>query len=601
MTERESIMSQTRAFVKAALEHDSSGHDWWHIVRVARSAKLLAEIEGGEAYVCELAALLHDIADEKLNVSKEAGLRRVEDWLAEAGVDVNTAEHVMLIISTMSYGGGGGALMETLEGRIVQDADRLDAIGAIAAARTFVYSGWKGRLICDPNVRPRVTMTKEEYRSGKDTAVNHFYEKLLKLKALLNTESARMLAEERHVYMVRYLEAFDREWELGNSEYLAERLGQTQEPERIHVVFDASAASSLRYLFREASSEYVVLLADDLSVGPLDDSGAPPGTLQRRLAWMSERGMLGNSKAEYFRDGVEWRSWPQRLADRRVVVWAAGNAREQIGLRRLTAHIPESADVRVIDAPSRIFERTNGAILHTHTGEVPLGELGDLVEQGQALTTEQQSEYAADWQRLIREAGELRVIVEGRIQSVPEDYWDEMILQAAISVASTKGRMYTAASLVGQFIGLSDQRLNDSFLFARVRHLVERGKLHGGGNPEAIGGYNVGFGEPSPSDAELPDPASIQAYMEWARQYATEAGEIERLLSAERDADEQVLSMLRALSDGCQADARMRRMVAKVIDDFMNERQIYAERRNAVIGMLSAMQRTGSTDEDRQA
>ncbi|WP_246183215.1 DUF3658 domain-containing protein [Paenibacillus methanolicus] len=588
----EAIIAKTRNFVKAALEHDASGHDWWHIVRVARSAKLLAGLEGGDPYVCELAALLHDIADEKLNVSKEAGLRRVEDWLAEIGVDASTSETVMLIVSTMSYGGGGGAPMETIEGKVVQDADRLDAIGAIAAARTFVYSGWKGRLIYDPYVRPRASMTKEEYRSGKDTAINHFYEKLLKLKALLNTESARMLAEERHAYMLRYLEAFDREWELGNPDYLEERLGEAPEPERIHVVFDASAAHSLRFLLRDKPGEYVVSLADDLSVGPLDDNGADAraGGVKRRMTWLAERGMLGDAEAEHFGDCIDWRNWPDRLAGRRIVVWAAGNANEQSGLRRLMAHIPGQDEVRVIDAPGRIFEKTNGALLHTHTGEVAPRELDELMEQGQALTAGERSDYADDWRRLIREDGELRAMVEGRLQSVPEDYWDDMILQSAIVVAASTARMFTAARLVGQLIGRSDQRLNDSFLFYRIRCLAESGKLEGGGNPERMGGYKVGFGEPA--SLEGPDHANIQAYMDWARRYTQEADALKRHLSTEKDADEQVLEMLRALSEGSQADTRMRRMVAKFIDDFMNERRLYANRRNAILGMLSSMRRT---------
>lgn len=576
------------------MEHDSSGHDWWHIVRVARSAKLLAGLEGGDPYICELAALLHDIADEKLNASKEAGLRRVENWLASASVKAIEAEHVMRIVSTMSYGGGGGAPMETIEGRVVQDADRLDAIGAIAAARTFVYSGWKGRLIYDPTVRPRASMTKEEYRSGKDTAINHFYEKLLKLKALLNTESARMLAEERHGFMERYLEAFDREWELGNPDYLTERLGEARGPERIHVVFDASAASSLRMLLRDSPGEYVVLLADDLSVGPLDDNDAPPGTLQRRIAWLEQREMLGIDKAEHYRDAVGWRSWPERFGGRSMLVWASGNANEQIGLRRLMTLIPESASVGVIDAPALIFERSNGAVLPMHTGEISHRELGELLEEGQALSVEARHAYAADWRRLMREAGELRVMEHDGIRTVPESDLDEMIMQNAIVLAASTARMFTAARLVGQINGRSERRLNDSFLFSRIRHLVEAGKLKGGGDPKAMGGYKVGFGEPSTMDTS--DPANIRAYQEWVRRSAPEAGVLERLLSPERDADEQILSMLRGLSEGCHADSGLRRMVGKHIDDFMNERRIYAERRNSILGMLSAMRQSSDDD-----
>ncbi|UUZ92150.1 HD domain-containing protein [Paenibacillus sp. P25] len=178
MAEHEALLEEAKAFARAELGGDSGGHDWWHVARVAGMAKRLAALEGADAAVCELAAWLHDVADEKLNVSKEAGLSKVEAWLVERRVEDMVIRHVMEIISTMSYGGGKGDPMRTAEGKIVQDADRLDALGAVGIARTFAYSGWKGQAMYDPEPPVRESMTAEQYRKEKSTAVNHFYEKL---------------------------------------------------------------------------------------------------------------------------------------------------------------------------------------------------------------------------------------------------------------------------------------------------------------------------------------------------------------------------------------------------------------------------------------
>jgi uncharacterized protein len=209
------ILQAARDFVKEQLSGDSSGHDWWHIERVTRVAKTLAVEEGADVFICELAALLHDIADEKLNASMEAGMARVSRWLAENNVQEQAAAHVLQIIGTMSFKGGGNPPVATLEGKVVQDADRLDALGAIGIARTFAYAGWKGDPIYDPEHPYRKELTHAEYRNGKSTAVNHFYEKLLKLKDLMNTESGRRLAESRHAFMEHYLEQFYTEWNDG--------------------------------------------------------------------------------------------------------------------------------------------------------------------------------------------------------------------------------------------------------------------------------------------------------------------------------------------------------------------------------------------------
>jgi uncharacterized protein len=210
---RERILQQARTWVQEQLSGDSSGHDWWHIYQVTELAKRIGQDEGADLFVCELAALLHDIADEKLNASAWAGIEKVRNWLGINGVKEEDAAHVLEIIDTMSYKGGNTKPVRTREAQVVQDADRLDAIGAMGIARVFAYTGWKGHLMHDPSQAPRTAMTPEEYRSGKNTAINHFYEKLLKLKDLMNTGTARQMAQERHRFMEAYLEQFYREWE----------------------------------------------------------------------------------------------------------------------------------------------------------------------------------------------------------------------------------------------------------------------------------------------------------------------------------------------------------------------------------------------------
>ncbi len=207
------LVQAAERWVLEELGGDSSGHDWWHIERVRRLAVRLSAETGADLFVCELAALLHDIPDEKLTGDEAGGLRKVERWLNEHGVETGVRDHVMEIISTMSFKGGGGSGMKTLEGQVVQDADRLDALGAIGIARTFAYSGWKGQPMHDPSLPPRTSMTAEEYRQGKSSAYNHFHEKLLKLSKLMNTDAALRLAEERHRYMESFLLRFEREWE----------------------------------------------------------------------------------------------------------------------------------------------------------------------------------------------------------------------------------------------------------------------------------------------------------------------------------------------------------------------------------------------------
>jgi uncharacterized protein len=206
------IIDKTKQFVKSALENDASGHDWWHIVRVHTTAKNLAEQENANLFIVEMAALLHDLADEKLNETEEIGLKKVEDWLVSCAVEEVYREQILTIIKNISFKGGNRPPQTTIEGKVVQDADRLDALGAVGIARTFAYAGAKGDIIFDPNLPVRETMTKDEYRNGKSTPINHFYEKLFKLKDLMNTYTAKVLAEQRHQFMINYLQQFMKEW-----------------------------------------------------------------------------------------------------------------------------------------------------------------------------------------------------------------------------------------------------------------------------------------------------------------------------------------------------------------------------------------------------
>lgn len=207
------MIEQTESFVKDKLRDESSGHDWYHIYRVKNLALNIAEKEGADHFVCVMAALLHDIADEKIAGTEEEGLKEVKQWLESISVEKAYITHIMTIISTMSFKGGSGKEMESIEGKVVQDADRLDAIGAIGIGRTFAYSGAKGQLMYDPAIPVRETMTKEQYRNERSTAINHFYEKLLKLKHGMNTPYAKKLADDRHAFLENFLEQFLEEWE----------------------------------------------------------------------------------------------------------------------------------------------------------------------------------------------------------------------------------------------------------------------------------------------------------------------------------------------------------------------------------------------------
>lgn len=209
----EAIINDTKEMVREKLLNEGTGHDWYHIERVWKTAVTLAEKEKANRSIVELAALLHDLIDDKLVSNKDEAVQEVMYWLEGVGVTSKDSEKILEIIETISFKGGNSKKLHTIEAQIVQDADRLDAIGAIGIARSFAYAGSKGDPLFDPELSVRETMTEEEYRKGKSSAVHHFYEKLLKLKDLMNTKAARDMAEERHAFMEEYLTRFFNEWE----------------------------------------------------------------------------------------------------------------------------------------------------------------------------------------------------------------------------------------------------------------------------------------------------------------------------------------------------------------------------------------------------
>jgi len=208
------VVDKTKEFVKSKLGGEGTGHDFWHILRVYKTSVYIAEKENADLFVVELTALLHDIADWKFNEgNSDIGPKIAREWLINIGVDENIINKITKIIGTMSFKGGTtNASQETIEGKVVQDADRLDAMGAIGIARAFAYGGFKERELYNPNIKPQKYNDFEEYKNSVDTTVNHFYEKLLLLKDLMNTQSGKSMAKERHEFMKIYLDKFFREW-----------------------------------------------------------------------------------------------------------------------------------------------------------------------------------------------------------------------------------------------------------------------------------------------------------------------------------------------------------------------------------------------------
>ena len=209
------IVEETIAFVKETLKGAEGGHDWFHIQRVFKNTLLIAKDEKVDVLVVSLGALLHDIADAKFNGGDETvGPRMAKDFLISLGVDKKAIDHVVKIIENISYKSSldPNNSFTSKELQVVQDADRLDAIGAIGIARAFNYGGYKNREIYNPEIAPNLQMSKEEYKKSQAPSINHFYEKLLLLKDKMNTESGKKLAENRHQFMMDYLEQFFKEW-----------------------------------------------------------------------------------------------------------------------------------------------------------------------------------------------------------------------------------------------------------------------------------------------------------------------------------------------------------------------------------------------------
>lgn len=208
------IIESCVTYVKKELQGAEAGHDWFHIERVWKNTQRIADAEGADRLVCELAALLHDIADSKFHQGdEEIGPRTAAAFLRAQACPEDIVLRVDYIIRNISFKGGhDAARVRNIELDVVQDADRLDAIGAIGIARTFHYGGFKNRLIYDPAVAPNLQMSKEEYKNSSAPTINHFYEKLLLLKDRMNTVSGKRLAERRHAFMEDFLKEFYREW-----------------------------------------------------------------------------------------------------------------------------------------------------------------------------------------------------------------------------------------------------------------------------------------------------------------------------------------------------------------------------------------------------
>jgi len=216
MINKEEILVKTKQFVKESLSGAEAGHDYWHILRVYNLSKRIAKIEGGDLFVIRLGALLHDIADAKFHNGDETiGPKVARNFLVKMGVEEEIIEHVVAIINHISFKNSfSGQKFRSKELDIIQDADRLDAIGAIGIARAFTYGAYKNNPIYNPDLQPNLQMSKTEYKKGNTSTINHFYEKLLKLKDMMNTDTGQSLANDRHDFMLQYLEQFYKEWDV---------------------------------------------------------------------------------------------------------------------------------------------------------------------------------------------------------------------------------------------------------------------------------------------------------------------------------------------------------------------------------------------------
>ena len=210
-----SLIDTTILFVKEKLQNAEGGHDWFHIERVYKNALLIAHDEVCDVQIVKLGALLHDIADSKFNNGDElVGPQVAREFLESQKVSEDVKDHVINIIENISFKGGNfEKKFDSIELQIVQDADRLDAIGAIGIARTFNYGGFKNRPLYNPNIAPNLKMSKDEYKKNEAPTLNHFYEKLLLLKDKMNTQTGKEIAQERHKFMELFLSQFYAEWD----------------------------------------------------------------------------------------------------------------------------------------------------------------------------------------------------------------------------------------------------------------------------------------------------------------------------------------------------------------------------------------------------
>ena len=215
------IISATKSYVAETLAADCTGHDWWHIYRVWKTAQHIVSQEGGDSLIVELAALLHDIADWKFHDGDlDAGPRQARLWLTKFDLPTATIDAICTIVKNVSFKGANVAAEPlSKEGEIVQDADRLDALGAIGIARTFAYGGAKKRAIYDPAQSPQTHDSFQAYQRNEGTTINHFYEKLLLLKDRMNTQTGLALAEKRHQFLTNFLEQFYHEWDADYDQY----------------------------------------------------------------------------------------------------------------------------------------------------------------------------------------------------------------------------------------------------------------------------------------------------------------------------------------------------------------------------------------------
>jgi uncharacterized protein len=214
---KQQLINKTKAHLKAELAGEWTGHDWWHVERVLNNAMAIAKKEkGADSFIVQFGALLHDIADFKFHGGDDTiGGKVAAQWLIKIGADVDTISRVVHIVDNVSFKGlGEKSKMKSLEGKIVQDADRLDAIGALGIARAFAYGGYKERPIYDPGAANKVNKKFSAYKKGSDSSIHHFYEKLLHVKDLMNTKAGKKMAMQRHKFLELYLKEFYAEWEV---------------------------------------------------------------------------------------------------------------------------------------------------------------------------------------------------------------------------------------------------------------------------------------------------------------------------------------------------------------------------------------------------